>query len=127
MNNLPDLPALIAEWRAADLTWTGSATDAFAQCASDLEAALSALNQAPGEDDVDMFWDAEDPERAFDSVHEILTQKMDSGYKPGEVFEVQCASQRANRWARIVLIPATEDSDEDYEYEWVLEPEKANG
>lgn len=69
----------------------------------------------------DMYWDAEDPERAEDSIHEIMVERVECGLRDGEEFSVQQAYRLPDLRCRLKIIPETDDSDEEHEYEVVGE------
>lgn len=66
-----------------------------------------------GSDVPDMFWNDADPERAFDSIIELVSQEWSNGsVVAGDVMEIQQATRLPNIKVRIV---ESEDDGVDYE------------
>lgn len=83
-----------------------------AECAR-LREAL-AISERP-----DMFWDDDDNERCCESICEIVSNRWENGASIGDIFKVQRAISLPRIMVRIIEVPATKITDEDWDYEIV--------
>ena len=77
-------------------------------------AVQSGQRAGVAEDAPDMFWDAEDPDRPHDSIHDVVVSAFENGRNVGDVVEVQQAIRLQNIKVRIIADP---EDDEEISYE----------
>jgi hypothetical protein len=88
-----------------------------------LSRASSSRAEVEMDDTPDMFWNADDPERCQDSIHNVVIEAYENGSNVGDIVEVQQAIRLHNVKVRIIADP---EDDEEISYEPLAAAEAPN-